>query len=138
MSLDRTGLSRATRAHDRTPLRRQRCRALAREHRCLETSLHTSVTHRFADAPTASDVERYLDALHVTELALACACRAGDEPAWEHFIRGYRPGLYAAARAVAGDEGRDLADGLYASSSGSQSATASADHLFSTTTDAAD
>ena len=80
----------------------------------LETSLHASVAHRFSDAPAAPDVERYLESLHVKELALACACRAGDDQAWEHFIREYRPGLYAAARAVAGDAGRDLADGLYA------------------------
>ena len=72
------------------------------------------MAHRFSDAPAAADVERYLESLHVKELALACACRAGDDQAWEHFIREYRPSLYAAARAVAGDAGRDLADGLYA------------------------
>jgi RNA polymerase sigma-70 factor (ECF subfamily) len=80
----------------------------------FEAALHGSVTHRFPEAHTAQEVERYLESLHVGELALACACRAGDDPAWEHFVREYRPGLYAAARAVAGDDGRDLADGLYA------------------------
>ena len=80
----------------------------------FEAALHGSVAHRFPDATSAADIDRYLETLHVNELALACACRAGDEPAWEHFIREYRPSLYAAARAVASDEGRDLADGLYA------------------------
>ena len=35
----------------------------------LETSLHASVAHRFADAPAAAEVERYLESLHVKELA---------------------------------------------------------------------
>src|SRR5690349_7022274 len=44
----------------------------------FEAALHESVTHRFAEAPSAPDVERYLESLHVTDVGLACACRAGD------------------------------------------------------------
>ena len=61
-------------------------------------------------------VEAYLDALHAEDLALALACKGGDPRAWEHFISSLRPPLYAAARAIAGDEmrGRELADSLWA------------------------
>ena len=61
-------------------------------------------------------VEAYLDALHAEDLALALACKGGNSRAWEHFIASMRPPLYAAARAVAGDEmrGRELADSLWA------------------------
>ena len=55
----------------------------------------------------------YLASLHVGDLALAVACRAGHDGAWEHFIRELRPALYTAARTVAGDDGREIADSLY-------------------------
>ena len=58
--------------------------------------------------------ETALAALHLEDLALACACERGDEPAWEHFVREHRPVLYRAASAIAGDDGRELADSLYA------------------------
>jgi RNA polymerase sigma-70 factor (ECF subfamily) len=60
-------------------------------------------------------LERYLSALHLEDLALACACAAGDEGAWEHFVLEQRPFLYRAADALEPDGGaRDLADSLYA------------------------
>ena len=46
----------------------------------LETSLHASVTHRFSDAPAAPDVERYLESLHVKELALGVCMPRGRRP----------------------------------------------------------
>jgi RNA polymerase sigma-70 factor (ECF subfamily) len=59
--------------------------------------------------------ERYLASLHLEDLALSCACAAGHERAWEHFIHDYRPVLYRAADALApGGAARDVADGLYA------------------------
>ena len=83
---------------------------------------------RFADALESSaqrapggtrqespEVERYLSALHLEDLALACACAAGDEGAWEHFIFEQRPFLYRAADALdPGGGARELADSLYA------------------------
>jgi RNA polymerase sigma-70 factor (ECF subfamily) len=49
------------------------------------------------------------------DLALARACAAGDEAAWERFVREYRPILYRAADALApGGGARDLADSIYA------------------------
>jgi RNA polymerase sigma-70 factor (ECF subfamily) len=61
----------------------------------------------------AREVEAALDALHLEDLALACACERGDEAAWEHFVREHRPALYRAAAAIAGAAGRELADSLY-------------------------
>lgn len=61
-------------------------------------------------------VEAYIDALHGEDLALAVACISGNARAWEHFISSLRPSLYAAARAIAGDDirGRELADSIWA------------------------
>jgi RNA polymerase sigma factor (sigma-70 family) len=70
---------------------------------------------RFAEALERS-AERgaNLDKLHLEDLALACGCAAGDEGAWEHFIREQRPTLYRAADALdPGGGARELADGLY-------------------------
>ena len=51
--------------------------------------------------PSPRELDRYLTSLHLEDLALACACGAGDEAAWEHFIREQRPRLYHAADALA-------------------------------------
>jgi RNA polymerase sigma factor (sigma-70 family) len=48
-------------------------------------------------------------------LALASACAAGDEAAWERFVREFRPVLYRAADALdSTGRARELADALYA------------------------
>ena len=61
------------------------------------------------------DLDRYLSSLHLEDLALACACTAGNDAAWEHFIRDQRPSLYRAADALdPGGGARELADSLYA------------------------
>ena len=53
--------------------------------------------------------------LHLEDLAIACACAAGDEEAWEHFVLKQRPLLYRAADAIDPSGGaRELADSLYA------------------------
>jgi RNA polymerase sigma-70 factor len=77
-------------------------------------ALCASVVHRFPQPPASADLDVYLASLHSVDLGLACACRAGHDGAWEHFIRELRPALYASARTIAGDEGRELADSLYA------------------------
>jgi len=77
-------------------------------------TLLRSVEHRFGEETSAADIEAYLNSLHLEDLALACACAEGNEPAWEHFVREFRPVLYAAARAIAGESARELADSLYA------------------------
>jgi hypothetical protein len=60
----------------------------------------TEALQASADRATPTDVARYLSGLHLEDLALACACASGDEPAWEHFVREHRPVLYRAADAI--------------------------------------
>lgn len=62
-----------------------------------------------------ADVTRHLRGLHLEDLALACACAAGHDGAWEHFVREFRPQLYRSADALdPGGRARELADSLYA------------------------
>ncbi len=65
-----------------------------------------------AEAETA----RFYSSIHVQELALARACAAGNERAWEVFLTRYRAKLYEMAGAIAKDDSiaRELADSLYA------------------------
>ncbi|HEY7497598.1 MAG TPA: sigma-70 family RNA polymerase sigma factor [Vicinamibacterales bacterium] len=66
-------------------------------------------------ARDAARLERYLSALHLDDLALACACAEGNGAAWDHFVLEFRPVLYRAADALApGGGARDLADSIYA------------------------
>ena len=75
-------------------------------------SLEASLEHASAEAQRQH--ERYLASLHLEDLALACACAAGHERAWEHFIREHRPILYRAADSLApGGAAREIADSLY-------------------------
>jgi RNA polymerase sigma-70 factor, ECF subfamily len=78
--------------------------------------LEASAARAFAGrTPDSREIERYLSSLHLEDLALACACANGDEPAWEHFVLVQRPLLYRAADSVdPGGGARDLADSLYA------------------------
>jgi RNA polymerase sigma-70 factor len=79
------------------------------------SALDTSARKYFGDqVPTARDIERYLQTLHVADLAVACACTDGSEAAWDYFVREYRPVLYRAADSLdAGGGARELADSLY-------------------------
>lgn len=79
----------------------------------LREAVERSLDHRFPGAATDAEAAVYLESLHVDDLALACACVDGHDGAWEHFIRELRPQLYYAARTIAGDDGRELADSLY-------------------------
>ena len=66
-------------------------------------------------APERAAQETYLRGLHLQDLALACACAAGHEAAWDHFVRELRPVLYRAADALDPSGGaRELADSIYA------------------------
>jgi RNA polymerase sigma-70 factor (ECF subfamily) len=87
----------------------------------FQITLERSVGHRFGGAsapsgpPEGKTTNGYLDSLRLADLALACACSAGNSAAWDHFVAQYRPELYRAARAIAGESGaRELADSLYA------------------------
>lgn len=65
---------------------------------------------------SARGESRYLDSLRIDDLALAIACAEGIPQAWDEFLPRYRPLLYAAARAITGDDAsaRALADSLWA------------------------
>jgi RNA polymerase sigma-70 factor, ECF subfamily len=78
-------------------------------------ALERSAASRFRGAqPAAREISAYLESLNLADLALACACGAGNSRAWEDFIARYRLELYRAARAIAGDSaGGELADSLY-------------------------
>jgi RNA polymerase sigma-70 factor, ECF subfamily len=78
----------------------------------LEASAAKALAGRM---PSVRDHERYLGSLRLEELALACACAAGNDAAWDHFVLEYRPVLYRAADALDPSGGaRELADSLYA------------------------
>jgi RNA polymerase sigma-70 factor, ECF subfamily len=68
-----------------------------------------------ADAGVEDARELY-QTLRVADLALARACAAGQEKAWDVFLTRFREKLYDAGRAIAGDDsrGRELADSIYA------------------------
>jgi RNA polymerase sigma-70 factor (ECF subfamily) len=82
----------------------------------FRAALEASVARAFGDrTASASDVERQAASLHLEDLALACACAAGLDAAWDHFVLEYRPALYRAADAIdPRGSARDLADSLYA------------------------
>ena len=79
-------------------------------------ALERSATKAFAGkTPAARELDRYLESLHLEDLALACACAAGRDAAWEHFMLQQRPVLYRAADAIdSSGSARELADALYA------------------------
>ena len=80
--------------------------------RALEASAAKALSGQSA---SPRELKRYLQSLRLEDLALACACAAGREEAWDHFVLQYRPILYRAAEALAAaGNARELADSLYA------------------------
>jgi RNA polymerase sigma-70 factor, ECF subfamily len=80
-----------------------------------ETRFESPSGKRSHTSPDARAIHAHLDSLHAADLALACACSEGITAAWEFFMARYRPELYRAGRAIAGESaGRELADSLYA------------------------
>jgi RNA polymerase sigma-70 factor len=78
----------------------------------IEASVQKGLADRARDRAA---VDAYLASLHVEDLALACACAEGHEPAWEHVMREHRAALGRAAEAIDGSGGgRELADSLFA------------------------
>jgi RNA polymerase sigma-70 factor len=83
-------------------------------------ALERSATKRFAgESPPRQKLEDYLAGLHLEDLALATACAAGCESAWEHFFSSYRQYLYSAAATItrrprSDPYAREFADSLYA------------------------
>lgn len=67
-------------------------------------------------AVSETDARSLFLSLRVDELALARACVAGENAAWEIFLTKYREKLYLSALRIAREDSaaRELADGLYA------------------------
>jgi RNA polymerase sigma-70 factor (ECF subfamily) len=67
-------------------------------------------------ATSESEIRTFLVSLRVDELALARACAAGQNSAWEIFLTKYREKLYLSALRIAREDSaaRELADTLYA------------------------
>ena len=65
---------------------------------------------------SAAEIRSFFLALRVDELALARACAAGENAAWEVFLTKYREKLYLSALRIAREDSaaRELADTLYA------------------------
>jgi RNA polymerase sigma factor (sigma-70 family) len=81
----------------------------------FEAALAASLAHaRAAAAGGGIDAERYASALHLEDLALALACAAGHDGAWQHFIAHHRPLLQRAAAAIDPAGGAELADTIWA------------------------
>ena len=88
--------------------------ALSRE--AFAAALEASAAHGLAGrSPSRDETERYLAGLRLEDLALAAACSAGLEPAWEHFIATHRPSLQRAAGAIdPTGAASEIADSLFA------------------------
>src|SRR5215469_6070958 len=72
---------------------------------------------KHANAGTSeTELRAFFLTLRIDELALAQACAAGDNSAWEIFLTRYREKLYLSALRIAREDSaaRDLADSLYA------------------------
>jgi RNA polymerase sigma-70 factor, ECF subfamily len=88
----------------------------------FQTALERNAASRFGSAQPFEEkaIRAYLETLNVRDLALARACSAGNNVAWDFFMAQYRPELYRAARAIVGNAAggesaaRDLADSLCA------------------------
>jgi RNA polymerase sigma-70 factor (ECF subfamily) len=83
------------------------------------------VAAKYLPATASPDeIADFLTHLRVEELALARACAAGSETAWEIFLTRYREKLYNAAHSIVpGDaNARELADSLYADLYGTRAA----------------
>jgi RNA polymerase sigma-70 factor, ECF subfamily len=67
-------------------------------------------------ATSETEIRTFFLSLRVDELALARACAAGNNSAWEIFLTRYREKLYLSALRIAREDSaaRDLADTLYA------------------------
>jgi RNA polymerase sigma-70 factor, ECF subfamily len=71
---------------------------------------------KYSAESSESEVRAFFLSLRIDELALARACAAGHNPAWEIFLTRYREKLYQSALRIAREDSaaRELADTLYA------------------------
>src|SRR5579862_5196162 len=74
------------------------------------------VARKYVPAATPQQKLEFWRDLKLEELALARACAAGHDAAWQAFLTRFREKLYDIARGITKEDssGRDLADSLYA------------------------
>jgi RNA polymerase sigma-70 factor, ECF subfamily len=74
------------------------------------------IRHKYLPLAPPEQHAEFLGALRLEELALARACAAGNERAWEDFIQRYRQKLHAMAFHITREavQAADLADSLFA------------------------
>lgn len=74
------------------------------------------IAARHAPGASAKDVHTFCCSLRIEELALARACAAGHNRAWEAFLLRYREKLFDIANYITKESsaGRELADSMYA------------------------
>src|SRR5258705_399375 len=89
------------------------------QHDAFAAALELSARKRFGTEPDAAQLTQYLSALHLQDLALACACAEGHANAWDYFVSAFRPYLRSAAAAILrcppdSPAARELADSLFA------------------------
>ena len=74
------------------------------------------VAAKYVPGAAAERCQQFWRELRLEELALARACAAGHDRAWQVFLTRYREKLYDIARGITKEDsrGRDLADSIYA------------------------
>jgi RNA polymerase sigma-70 factor len=82
-------------------------------------ALYRSYARRHETGPafgSSDQIDAFLETLFVDDLALAAACRNGNENAWRQFLASYRVVAEGAARSLMSDSSAasELADSLYA------------------------
>jgi RNA polymerase sigma-70 factor (ECF subfamily) len=82
----------------------------------LFTAILGEISTRQLPGAAPAEIRELYVSLRVEELALARACAAGNERAWEVFLTRYREKLYEVAGYIAKENSaaRELADSLYA------------------------
>jgi RNA polymerase sigma-70 factor len=86
----------------------------------FRSALERCSVKQFGSAvPAPGKLEQFLSALHLGDLALACACAQGSPEAWDHFVAVYRAYLRSAAAALLHCSANEpaaceLADSLFA------------------------
>ncbi len=79
-------------------------------------ALLEEVAIRCAPEATQKQKEEFCSRLYIEDLVLTRMCAAGNERAWEVFMRRFREKLYDVGRQITREDsaGRDLADSVYA------------------------
>lgn len=82
----------------------------------LFATILSEVGTKHAANATEADLRTFFLSLRIDELALARACAAGNNAAWEVFLTRFREKLYLSALRIAREDSaaRELADTLYA------------------------